>query len=458
MHFASRRSNTDPLSESLSSHGEDSGVGASAHSPAESLAHRSVHLKVTPLSPDYANSRYSSVFIPRVNHGGCNKKSILQISLHPCGKLSGELDGSIEDGEHGVGEGGACTSSDGGSSSSSSMASDAGYCSSNSIFEPEAPEKHRTTQERSALRSKSKVPLRRCSSLVIFPKSPCSTPPASPVSTVTLPALPTGRASNQSSLQTSASEYSKDNEEVTCKESTTTAVGGHRHPKGSCSAEFRDTKHMVQFNLPLQDEDEPKCKMEDRSKVMELSSALDRSNRHSSRVLLHFAHQRPRISGKGAPTEATHPAAHPEGEHDAHKKLYRSTSACLFSSEKNHKVCSSGKGQEKPEEKRCHRAIQRSFSLEVPYPNTGISCHVSNPKLSSPCSPHVHIHLSPCCPAKLPNSVSDVNTRNKGNNTPKHPNTKVSDTFLFLKKLNLSDHLDQTDKSEILVCVCWEDD
>ncbi|XP_071344450.1 E3 ubiquitin-protein ligase NEDD4-like [Trachinotus anak] len=443
LHFASRRSNTDPLSESLSSHGEDSGVSVSARNPTESLAHSSVHLKVTPLSPDYANlQRYSSVFIPRVNTGGCSRKSVLQISLQPCGKISGELNGGIEDGDQGVSEGGAGTGSDGGSCSSS-MASDAGYCSSNSIFEPEASEKHRTTQERSLLCCKSKVPLRRCSSLVIFPKSPSSTPPASPVSPVALPALLPARGSHQSSLQTSASELSQEDEEVTWKGSTTTAVSGHHLPKGGCSAEFRDTKHMVQFNIPLQDE--PKYKMEDRSKVMELSSTLDRSNRHSSSVLLHFAHQRPMISGKGATTkasvnveypEAPNPAKEPEGVHEPHKKLYRSTSACLFSStkpsEKNHKVCSYRKSQERADGNHCHHAIQRSFSLEVPYPNTGISCHVSNPKLSSPCSPHVHIHLSPCCPAKLPSSVTDLSTSHKVNNTPKSPgqNTKVSVKFL----------------------------
>ncbi|XP_039981149.1 E3 ubiquitin-protein ligase NEDD4-like [Xiphias gladius] len=442
LHFASRRSNTDPLSDSLSSHGAESGVGVSARSPAESLAHSSVHLKVTPLSPDYGNlHRYSSVLMPRVNIGGCNKKSILQISLQPCGKLSGELDGSIEDGDQGVSEGGAGTGSDGGSCSSS-MASDAGYCSSNSIFEPEAPEKHRTTQDRSLHCCKSKVPLRRCSSLVIFPKSPCSTPPASPVSPVALPALPPASGSHQSSLQTPASEFPQDDEEATCEGSTTTAASGHRLLKGSCSAEFRDTKHMVQFNIPLQDE--PKCKMEDRCKVMELSSTPDRTNRHSSSVLLHFAHQKPIMSGKEATTTATvnveypeapNPAAHPEGEHEPHKKLYRSTSACLFSStkpsEKNHKVCSYGKSQERAEENPCHRTIQRSFSLEVPYPNTGISCHVSNPKLSSPCSPHVYIHLSSGCPAKLPSSVTNVSTSHKGNNTPMSPgqNTKVSFKF-----------------------------
>lgn len=444
LHFASRRSNTDPLSDSVGSHGEESGVSVPASSPAEILAHSSVHLKVTALSPDYANlQRYSSVFIPRVNAGGCTKKRVLQISLQPCGNVNGELDGSIEDGDPAGSEGGGAGSGSDGGSCSSSMASDAGYCSSNSIFEPEAPEKHRTTKERSLLCRKSKVPLRRCSSLVIFPKSPCSTPPASPVSPVALPALQTTRGSHQPSLQTSTSELSKDAEEVTCKGSTTTAVCGRRLRKETGSAESRDTKHMVQFNIPLQDE--PRSKMEDRSKEMELSSTVDRSNRHSSSLLLHFGHQRPIIQRNTATTttsgysDAPNPAAHHEGEHDPHKKLYRSTSACLFSStkpsEKNPKVCLSEKGQERLEEIHCPRAIQRSFSLEVPYANTGISCHVSNPKLSSPCSPHVHIHLTPCCPAKFPSSVTDINTSHKGNNTPKshgQKNTKVSVTFLRL--------------------------
>lgn len=440
LHFASRRSNTDPLSESLSSHGEESGVSASARSPTESLAHSSVHLKVTPVSPDYGNlQQYSSLFIPRLNTGGCSKKSILQISLHSCSKLSGELEGTTEDGEPGGCEGGAGIGSDGGSSSSS-MASDAGYCSSNSIFEPEAPEKHKAIQERSLLCCKSKIPLRRCSSLVIFPKSPSSTPPASPVSPVALPPLPPARSSHQSCFQTSASESSQDDEEVTCKGSTTTAVSGHGLSKGSYSAECRDAKHMVQFSVPLQDE--PKYKTEERSNVMEQSSILDRSNHHSSSVLLHFAQQRPLISGKGATAtakvnveypESLDPAPYSEGVHDTHKKLYRSTSACLFSSakpsERHHNGYPIGRGQERLEENHCHHAIQRSFSLEVPYPHTGISCHVLNPKLTSSCSPHVHIHLSPCSPAKLSSHVTETNTSHKANHIPKNPghSTKVSD-------------------------------
>ncbi|XP_017260236.1 E3 ubiquitin-protein ligase NEDD4a isoform X2 [Kryptolebias marmoratus] len=422
LHFASRRSNTDPLSESFSSHGEESGVSLSAHGPAESLAHSSVHLKVTPLSPDFASSQCSSVFIPRVNTGGCNKKNVLQISLQPCGKLSGDLDGSVEDGDPAaVGETGAGSGSDGGSCNSS-MASDAGYCSSNSIFEPEFPEKHRANQERTSLRHKVKVPLRRCSSLVIIPRSPCSTPPASPVGPVSLFAHLPPRGSTQSNLQPASREFPQEEEGV-----TTTAVSGHHQSKGSCSAEPKDTKHMVHFNIPLQEE--PKCKTE------------DKSNLHSSSVLLHFAHQRPLISAKGATTmaavdEAHSPADNSGSKDNTHRKLYRSTSACLFSStkssEKNNKGRSMGKDQLRCDRKHCHRAIQRSFSLEVPYPNTGISCHVSNPKLSSPCSPHVHIHLSPCCPSKLSSSVTDVSKKCEGSNTviSSDQNNETRDDFL----------------------------
>lgn len=428
LHFASRRSSTDPLSESFSSHGDTSGAVVPACSPADILAHGSHHLKGTGLSADYANPpQHSSVFIPGVNAGGCTKKSVLQISLQPRGKVSGELEASAEDGDPGAGEAGIVSGSEG-SWCSSSMASDAGYCSSNSIFESEGPERPRTTQDKPLLRHKSRLPLRRCSSLVIFPKSPCSTPPASPVSPVALPFLPQAKGSHQFCAGASASEF-LDAEEVTWKGSSTKELSDSRRKDGG-SAESRDTKHMVQFNIPL--EDEPKGKME------ESDQTLDKSNRHSSSLLLRFGHQRPILPRKGAPatTEGYSEARScPEGKQDPHKKLYRSTSACLFSSAKSSEKGPNNfswveKGQEMPEEV-SHRAIQRSFSLEVPYANTGISCHVSNPNLSSPCSPHVHIHLSPCCPAKLPGSAPTVNTTHKWNNTEAMPGqpTKVSDPF-----------------------------
>lgn len=442
LHFATRRSSTDPLSESLGSHGEQSGVGVAACSPGEILAHNSVLLKVTALSPDYANlQRCSSGFVSKSHTGGCSKKSIVQISLQPRGKVSGDLNGTVEDGDPAASDSGPGSGSDGGSSSSS-MASDAGYCSSNSIFEPEAPEKLRSSQERSQRGRKPVVPLRRCSSLVIFPKSPCNTPPASPVSPVAAPVLlPPARGSHQSTLLASDRQPShRDSVEAICKGSADTTASGRRLKKEG-SAEFKDNKHMVQFNIPMQDE--PRGKMEEASKEIELSPAVDRSNRHSSSLLLHFGQQRPLVSRKGTTSSAAIREGHPKapnpparsmGEQDPAKKLYRSTSACLFSSskalEKNPKVCSLDSDMDVLEKKHFQRAIQRSFSLEVPYANTGILCHVSNPKLSSPCSPHVHIHLSPCYPAKLANCVTDANTSHKGNDTPDSPSVSKKVSYI----------------------------
>ncbi|KAM9826292.1 E3 ubiquitin-protein ligase NEDD4 isoform 1-T1 [Syngnathus typhle] len=432
--FASRRSHTDPLSECLSSHGEESGVILSADSLAESLAHSSLHFKVTPPSPDYGNlQRYSSVLIPRVNAKGCSQRSVVQISLQPCGTLSGDLDCTVGEGDPASSETGAIASSDG-VSCSSSMASDAGYWSSNSIFEPETPEKHRTTQEKSVLCCKSKVPLRRCSSLVIFPKSPCSTPPPSPVNPIALPAFFGTRAP----LQTLAADSSRDEEEMTCKESATSTSSQHCL-KEDPAPECRDTKHMVHFNIPLQDK--PKCKVEGGNDVMEQSPSNDKSHHCSRSVLLHFAHQRPSLCGvKADCPDAPSFLAEPETPRDPKKKLYRSTSACLFSSVKPSEEKLFAKGHERLEKHNCHRAIQRSFSLEVPYANTGISCHVSNTKLGSTCSPHVHIHLSPCCPTTLPSLPNDADASCKGSSTAKNlgQSPETRDDFLGQVDIPLS--------------------
>ncbi|XP_014031298.1 E3 ubiquitin-protein ligase NEDD4-like isoform X2 [Salmo salar] len=467
LHFASRRSNTDPLSESLSSHGEESGLCVSTRSPTESLAHSSVHMKMIPgqlalalppLSPEYGNlQRYSSVFIPKVNTGSGSKKSTLQISLQPRGKLNGELENSTEGGEPGVGEVGAGSGSDGGSCRSST-ASDAGYCSSSSIFEPELPDQRRAAQERSLPRRKARVPLRRCSSLVIFPRSPCNTPPASPVSPVALPSLPPVRGSYQTShqLQLSPSEPLQEDETGTSKASIATAMNGLRLSKSSFpSVEFRDARPMVHFNVLLPDK--PKDKMEECEKT-DRSENLDR---HSS-VLLHFAHQR-LMSGKASTNRTTvnvecpeSPTQTPQSEGECgprHIKLFRSTSACLLPSaklsERSHSAgrADNGNGQEMPEENHCHHALQRSFSLEVPYHKTGISCHVSNQKLGN--SPHVHIHVSHGSGARVSSPVIDVNTNHKRDHIQKSPARKTTTRDDFLGQVDVPLHQIPTENPNI---------
>ena len=434
MQFASRRSHTDPLSETLSSHGVESEASVPACTPTESLAHSSVHMKVTPVSSDYRNLyRYSSVFIPKCNTGGCNKKSTLQISLHHTGRLSGELEGNVEDVEPAGGEVGAGSSSDGGSCSSS-MASDAGYCSSNNIFEPEAAEHLRAGQGKGLLCRKHKVPLRRCSSLVLFPRSPCNTPPSSPVMPMAVP----GSVTHPCGLK-NANESSHENHEVGCNMSSFTSVNGLRLSKSGClTAEFRDAKHMVQFNVPLPDE--PKCRKEDMCETLDHPSILDLPNRHSSRVLLHFANQRPVMPGKGAMTRtrvnveyppAPYPLFKPECEH-SQRKLFRSTSACLPPSaklsEKNPKVAAREREQERAQENQWQRTIQRSFSLEVPY--TG--------KSTGSCAQHVHIHLSPCPGPRVTTSVTDINPGNKMDHIINSPDQNIKVSSMFLPELSVA--------------------
>lgn len=393
LHFASRRSNTDPLSESCS-RAEECTLTAGGRSSAEGLACSSVHMKVTPgqlslalppLSPEYGNlQRHSTVFIPKVNG---SRKSMLQISLQPS-KQSGDAD----DGEIATCDGGNGSSYDGGSCSSST-ASDAGYCSSSSIFESDVPER-KTAQDRVVSRRKARAPLRRCSSLVIFPRSPCTTPPASPVSPVASPMIPplppSARGSFQTSHQMQLSSADTPHDD-TSKGSVATAVNGLRLSKSSCaSAEHRDAKPIVHFSVPPETE---------------------RTERHSS-VLLRL----PSGKGSSAKTKLNSDSSKPpdcpqtdDAPETQKVKLFRSTSACMLPSgrtERRHDTCPTGSNSEKTSKKDSRHVLHRSISLEVPCANTEISCHVSNaPHVHSRSGPpHVHIHVSHGTNAKKPNN------------------------------------------------------
>lgn len=406
LHFASRRSNTDPLSETCSGQAEDSGLALS-----------SLHMKVTPgqlalalppLSPEYGNlQRHSTVFIPKVNG---SRKSTLQISLQPC-KQSGDADGSSagEDGElGGNGDGGSCCSS---------TTSDAGYCSSNSIFEADLPDRKPIS------RRKARAPLRRCSSLVIFPRSPCTTPPASPVSPIASPMIPPLPPSARSSFQTShqmqlsSIDASHDDMQAASKGSVATAVNGVRLSKSSTSAEHRDAKPIVHFSVPPEQPPGP-----------------ERTERHSS-VLLHFANQRPLPSGKTSSAktkiniDCSKPLEGPQTDNvpePQKAKLFRSTSACMLpngraaSTERRHDTFPTSGNSDQSLRKGSHRFLHRSISLELPCANAEISCHVSNAAdmHSKNGPPHVHIHVSHGTGARKPNTLQDNGTNDKTDHVP----------------------------------------
>ncbi|KAB5574640.1 hypothetical protein PHYPO_G00211340 [Pangasianodon hypophthalmus] len=418
LHFAARRSNTDPLSESCSHEVED-GLGTPARSPAEPLTHpNSFHMKVTPgqlalglppLSPDYGSlQRHTTVFVPKVNSSGGNRKSTLQISLHSSSRQNLDVEGCGGGGEEtdpGICDGSAGGSSDGGSCSSST-ASDVGYCSSNSIFDSDVAER-KTSHDKGVCRRRTKAPLRRCSSLVIFPRSPCNTPPASPVSPVATPLLPPstrGPFQTSHQLQLSATDSSLDEPKV----SVASAVNGVRLSKSSCQpAEVRDARPILHFSFST-------------------DSAIrsEQPERHSS-VLVHSANQPPLPPGKGnaartvvnidcsKASEKSEEANTKLGNRNP--KLCRSTSACMLLTEKRHHTCPTIGKSNAPQEIGFHRGLQRSISLEVPFLNTGISCHLSNTKQLS-CmngAAHVHIHVSRGNGVKASDSPKDTSTSDK---------------------------------------------
>ncbi|XP_061100584.1 E3 ubiquitin-protein ligase NEDD4-like isoform X2 [Conger conger] len=360
LHFGARRSNTDPLSDSCG-HEEYRGPGPSPRG--------SVHMKVTPgqlplppLSPEYGDlQRYSAVFIPKVSGGGGSRKSTLQISLQPC-KGNGDLEPRPENG--GEGSPGSSTGDlapggvDGGSCGSSTT-SDGGYCSSSSIFEPEAAERL-ARPERGPNQCRTPMPLRRCSSLVMFPRSPCNTPPASPVSPVATATPSGGRGPYHTSHQflVSGAEPGQDD-----------------HPKGDPKAAVSDLQ-MSKCGGPAP---EPK----DAGASCPNPAPSYRQQDHSgwrSSVMLRFT------SGD-APGRA--PAADPEPTCH-HVKLFRSTS-CLPALKSTERSPGGGPEESLPHQ---HHALQRSISLEVPYRH--ISCRFSNPgwARSKSGAPHVHIHVS----------------------------------------------------------------
>lgn len=284
LHFASRRSCTDPLSETR-------GLGGGDWDPGR----------------------------PR---GSC-MTSTLQISLQPWGQGRGDgggegIPGAPSGGSPSIGD--PAPGLDGGSCDGST-ASDGGYCSSGSIFEPDAPAP-------APAPPRARLPLRRCSSLVIFPHSPCGSPPASPVSTSAAASFHTCRQ-----VLLRAGELAGESQQAAPRGQMASAIDGLRLPKtGGPSAELQDTRPV------------PSAKGDG-----------ERSERHSS-VLLHFAQQRPLAPDR------------PEPRYH-HVKLFRSTSAC------------------QPDRTHSHHALQRSVSLEVPHPR--ISCHFGSKR--GPPHVHIHV-------------------------------------------------------------------
>ncbi|XP_051652491.1 E3 ubiquitin-protein ligase NEDD4 isoform X1 [Manacus candei] len=210
-------------------------------------------------------------------------------------------------------------------------------------------------QDALSVRKKSKIPLRRCSSLVIFPRSPSSTPPASPVSSGQLPHRGMYQTSHR--LIISPSELAQKEDPTTSKGFLSTAVNGLKLSKTVCSSgEVRDIRPLY-LNPSLQDKSQTLSGSE-QTACEEVSDGFSCASVHLN--------QRPFASS----SEMVNGCCSPElnlnsGAKYPHLKLERSTSACLPSKiDSDYQISINELERPNVQMSKAHHVLQRSVSLE----------------------------------------------------------------------------------------------
>lgn len=438
LHFATQRSNTDPLSETSEDFLDSNNCMyfKKSQTPAPSVT----QVKLTPRQAAYAPVVQQVINQERsttVSSLQIKKSSSLHISLQSrkqsgCSQFGDAVAGGEDTSFIGVGSEGSCgigpvadhrstdsllssaalgrgslssiaasdsgsfssagsdygscasTTSDGGSYSNSVISdsgsgtlwtSDSTFCSSvahgdssyrgtankcnpsRSNSSQETLYRSNTTFDQDALsvRKKTKIPLRRCSSLVIFPRSPSSTPPASPVSSCQLPHRGTYQTSHK--LIISPSELAQKEDQTMSKGFLSTAVNGLRLSKTVCSSgEVRDIRPLY-LNASLQDKSQT-FNGPQQATCEEVPDGF-------SCVSVHLT-QRPFASS----SEMVNGSCSPElnlnsGAKYPHLKLERSTSACLPSKpDSEYQININELGRPDAQMSKTHHILQRSVSLE----------------------------------------------------------------------------------------------
>ncbi|KAM4749507.1 E3 ubiquitin-protein ligase NEDD4 isoform 2-T2 [Rhinophrynus dorsalis] len=238
-------------------------------------------------------------------------------------------------------------------------------------------------------RKKTKLPLRRCSSLVIFPRSPSDTPPASPTSLVP----PSNRGPYQTSYQfmLCSKEPVPKEEQASSKGFLSTAVNGVRLSKNNCTiGEVRDIKPLY-LNDSLQEGGHLSHGPE---KTHSLKDGF-------SSISVHVSHQRPLSAGCETTRDHVKPKMREEDPQmnvvakNCHIRLLRSTSAYSPSNKIAECQVNINTDQEHknvPKSKSTH-VFQRSIS-EGPQQKLSSSYNLkyNNTKLGSS---HLHIQFAP---------------------------------------------------------------
>ncbi|XP_050758997.1 E3 ubiquitin-protein ligase NEDD4 isoform X2 [Gymnogyps californianus] len=248
--------------------------------------------------------------------------------------------------------------------------------------------RNNTTFDQDALsvRKKTKIPLRRCSSLVIFPRSPSSTPPASPVSSGQLPHRGAYQTSHK--LIISPSELAQKEDQTISKGFLSTAVNGLRLSKTVCSSgEVRDIRPLY-LNTSLQDKSKILSSSE-QATCEEVSDGFSCISVHLTRRA--FASSSETVNGCCSQELNLNACAkYP------HLKLARSTSACLPSKvDSEYQININELERPTAQLSKTHHVLQRSVSLEGS--GQKVSCCLSSLKYKchSARTSQLHIQFKP---------------------------------------------------------------
>ncbi|XP_066132284.1 E3 ubiquitin-protein ligase NEDD4 isoform X2 [Saccopteryx bilineata] len=270
----------------------------------------------------------------------------------------------------------------------------------------------------------SKIPLKRCSSLVVFPRSPLNTPPTSPTSSATLPSKGSYQTSHQFII--SPSEIAHHEDGTSAKGFLSTAVNGLRLSKTICApGEVRDVRPLHRKGLPPK-----KIVIANNSPNQ---TVFEKSSEGYSCVSVNFTQQKATTFN----SEAANGDCKPEmseiqrSSDSEYMKLMHRTSACLPSSQ-NVDYQRNSLHLERPnlQMNKNHGILQRSISLGGAYPN--VSCLSS---LKHNCSkggpPQLLIKFASGNEGKLDNFPRDSNRdfTNELSNSSKH-SCKTRDDFL----------------------------
>lgn len=462
LHFAARRSNTYPLSETS---GDDSDSGAHMYfkTPTRISTSNVVQMKLTPRqtalpplikenvksqerasvpSPENVNKKSSclQISLQPTRYGECLQSNnvsadgddvsftcVLKDGIYSSAVVNNEMnaanDGNLlsssaicsgsfsnfstsENGSYNSNgsDYGSCTSITSGGSYTNSIISDSsgytcpstddtvfgGNLSSDSTFNRSVPSRNTTPCEifsrskstipfvqddlepgleimKLPVSRNSKIPLKRCSSLVIFPRSPSNTPPTSPTSTGILPSKGSYQTSHQFII--SPNEIAHNDDGTSGKGFLSTAVNGLRLSKTICTpGEVRDIR-------PLQGKGSSQKKIVIANNSPN-QTVFEKSPEGYSCVSVHFTQQK----ATTLDCETANGDCKPEmserklNSDSEYIKFMHRTSACLPSSQNVDYKINIHRQLERPnlQVNKDRALLQRSISLGGTYPN--VSC------------------------------------------------------------------------------------